>query len=230
VQPRERVVSVELADADPAILADLRGWVHDLLTDAAAPQQPSQKPLHPLRAGHQRPDPRCASRAVPPAPPSRAARARRDRRPQPAPRPRRSPAGLTEHQPFRAGPRSAPRLRLGPDPPPVRRQDRLGRDQPPVAVRHCRTTVTPVGQAAPGRKRHPPSAPTGPSTNGAPAALARGPWKRRAGTRRTARSRQPRGPGWCSGWPPSASAPRRRQRRQPSPSLAHVLGSVRAQE
>ncbi|WP_345380597.1 ATP-binding protein [Pseudonocardia yuanmonensis] len=31
-------MSVELADADIGILADLREWVHDLLTDAAAPE------------------------------------------------------------------------------------------------------------------------------------------------------------------------------------------------
>jgi hypothetical protein len=32
------LVSVELADADPSILADLCGWVHDLLSDAATPE------------------------------------------------------------------------------------------------------------------------------------------------------------------------------------------------
>jgi hypothetical protein len=119
VQPRERVVSVELADADPAILTDLRGWVHDLLTDAAAPQQAFTEALSILSElaanalTHGAPAGQCRLRLLP-----RAARARRDRRPQPAPRPRRSPAGVTEHQPFRAGPRSAPRLRLGPGPHP----------------------------------------------------------------------------------------------------------------
>jgi anti-sigma regulatory factor (Ser/Thr protein kinase) len=38
VQPSGRLVSVELADADVGILAVLRGWVRDLLTDAAAPE------------------------------------------------------------------------------------------------------------------------------------------------------------------------------------------------
>ncbi|WP_433505074.1 ATP-binding protein [Pseudonocardia halophobica] len=31
-------MSVELGDVDPYILADLREWVHELLTDAAAPE------------------------------------------------------------------------------------------------------------------------------------------------------------------------------------------------
>ena len=37
VQPSGRLVSVELADAESGILADLRAWVHDLLTDTATP-------------------------------------------------------------------------------------------------------------------------------------------------------------------------------------------------
>jgi two-component sensor histidine kinase len=46
VQPSGRLVSVELADADLGILADLRGWVHDLLTDAAIPEAAITSTLH----------------------------------------------------------------------------------------------------------------------------------------------------------------------------------------